>query len=139
MALRFTPTFAICVLGAAVTGALLALPPADAGAPAPLPAPVSAAPGAGPAATPVAIEIQDFSFGRSRTVAAGAVVQVSNADAAAHTLTAEDGAFDTGSVGTGTTRLVHRTGHAGHVRVLLRDPSIDDRLTGRRLTDQEPP
>ena len=103
MALRFTPTFAICVLGAAVTGALLALPPVDAGAPAPLPAPVSAAPGAGPAATPVAIEIQDFSFGGSRTVAAGAVVQVSNADAAAHTLTAEGGAFDTGSVAKGTT------------------------------------
>ena len=99
MALRFTPTLAICALGAAVTGALLALPPADAGAPAPLPAPVSAAPGA----VPAAIEIQDFSFGESRTVAAGAVVQVSNADAAAHTLTAEDGAFDTGSVGTGTT------------------------------------
>ena len=98
MVLRFTPTLAICVIGAAITGGLLALPPADADAPAALPAPVSAAPGA----TPVAIEIQDFSFGQSRTVAAGAVVQVSNADVAAHTLTAEGGAFDTGSVGTGT-------------------------------------
>jgi len=103
MALRFTPTLGICAIGAAVTGALLALPPADAGEPAPLPTPVSAAPGAVPTAVPVGIEIQDFSFGRSRTVSAGAVVQVSNADAAAHTLTAEGGAFDTGSVAKGTT------------------------------------
>jgi plastocyanin len=103
VSLRFTPTLAICAIGAAVTGALLALPPADAGAPAPLPASTTAAPGAAPTASPVAIEIRDFSFGGSRTVATGAVVQVSNADAAAHTLTAEGGAFDTGSVAKGTT------------------------------------
>jgi len=103
VALRFTPTLAICAAGAAVTGALLALPPADAGAPAPLPAPVTAAPGAAPTAAPIAIQIEDFSFGRSRTVSAGAVVQVSNADAAAHTLTAEGAAFDPGSVDRGTT------------------------------------
>ena len=47
-------------------------------------------------------QIADFSFGQPRTVAAGAVVQVSNADAEAHTLTAEDGTFDTGSVDGGT-------------------------------------
>jgi plastocyanin len=96
MALRFTPTVAICAIGAAITGALLALPPAEHAAPAPLP---PAEPGA-PA--PVVIEISDYSFGQPRTVAAGAVVQVSNADAAAHTLTAQDGAFDTGSVDEGT-------------------------------------
>jgi len=96
--LRLTPTVAICAIGAAVTGALLALPPADEGA-TPLPAPASVP---GGAAAPVAIQIADFSFGRARTVAAGAVVQVSNADAEAHTLTAEDGAFDTGSVDGGT-------------------------------------
>ena len=50
----------------------------------------------------MAIQIADFSFGESRTVAAGAVVQVTNADAAAHTLTATSGAFDTGSVDEGT-------------------------------------
>jgi len=103
MALRFTPTLAICATGAAITGALLALPPADAGAPAPLAAPVTASPGAVPTPAPVVIQIEDFSFGQSRTVVAGAVVQVGNADAAAHTLTAEGGAFDTGSVAKGTT------------------------------------
>jgi plastocyanin len=99
MALRFTPTLAICAIGAVVTGALLALPPADdSAAPA---APLASVPAGAPA--PVEIRISDFSFGQPRTVAAGAVVLVSNADAAAHTLTAEDGTFDTGSVDEGTT------------------------------------
>lgn len=99
MALRFTPTLAVCALGAIVTGALLALPPADDDSS--VPAPAAPAPAGAPA--PVAITIADFSFGAPRTVAAGAVVQVTNADAAAHTLTAEDGTFDTGSVDEGTT------------------------------------
>ena len=100
MALRFTPTLAVCVIGAAVTGALLALPPADDDVSAPAPAPVaSGAPGS-PA--PIVIAIADFDFGPPRTVLAGAVVQVTNADAAAHTVTAEDGAFDTGSVDGGS-------------------------------------
>ena len=41
MALRFTPTVAICAIGAAVAGGLLALPPVDKVAQAPLPAPVA--------------------------------------------------------------------------------------------------
>ncbi len=97
MTLRFTPTLAICAIGAGVTAALLALPPADDDA-TPVPAPASAPGGA----APIAIQIADFSFGQPRTVAVGAVVQVSNADAEAHTLTAEDGTFDTGSVDEGT-------------------------------------
>ena len=94
MALRFTPTVAICAIGAVVTGGLLALPPADDDPAAPAPSPAGAA--------PPSIAIADFSFGQPRTVAGGAVVQVSNADAEAHTLTAEDGTFDTGSVDGGT-------------------------------------
>ena len=91
MTLRFTPTVAICAIGAVVTAGLLALPPADDD-----PAP------AAPAGASASIAIADFSFGQPRTVAGGAVVQVSNADAEAHTLTAEDGTFDTGSVDGGT-------------------------------------
>jgi plastocyanin len=98
MALRLTPTLAICVIGAGITGALLALPPAEKAAP----LPVSATePGGGPA--PVSIAISGFDFGQPRTVAAGAVVLVRNADAEAHTVTARNGAFDTGSVDGGTT------------------------------------
>lgn len=100
VALRFTPTLAICAIGAAVTGALLALPPVDSAEPA-VPAPAAPVGSVAPGAAPAAITIADFSFGGSRTVAAGGVVQVSNADAAAHTLTASDGAFDTGSVDEG--------------------------------------
>jgi plastocyanin len=100
MALRFTPTVAICIVGAGVTGALLALPPAEKAAQAPVPAPAATS---GGAPAPVAIRIVDFSFGQPRTVRVGSVVQVSNADAEAHTLTAENGAFDTGSVDGGTT------------------------------------
>ena len=98
MALRVTPSLVVCVVGAGVTGALLALPPAADDA-ASLPAPAAVAGGA-PAS--VEIRIADYSFGQPRTVEAGAVVQVSNADAEAHTLTAEDGTFDTGSVDEGT-------------------------------------
>ena len=68
---------------------LLALPPADtASTP---PAPVGG--GAG-----VRVDIAGFSFGEPRTAAPGAVVEVANADAAAHTLTASGGAFDSGVV-----------------------------------------
>jgi plastocyanin len=50
----------------------------------------------------VAITIENFDFGQPRTVSAGADVLVSNADAEAHTMTARNGAFDTGSVDEGT-------------------------------------
>jgi plastocyanin len=99
MALRFTPTVVICAIGAAVAGGLLALPPADKATGTPLPAPTTQ-PGGAPA--PVLITIQNFDFGQPRTVSAGADVQVSNADAEAHTMTARNGAFDTGSVDEGT-------------------------------------
>jgi plastocyanin len=98
MALRLTPTVVICAIGAAVTGALLALPPADSAGPA-VPTPADPALAAGGAS----IAITDFSFGESRTVGPSAAVQVTNADAAAHTLTAKGGAFDTGRVDQGVT------------------------------------
>jgi plastocyanin len=99
MALRFTPTLAICAICAAVTAGLLALPPAENATQTPLPAPTAPAAGA-PA--PVVITIADFDFGQLRTVSSGADVQVSNADAEAHTMTARNGAFDSGSVDEGT-------------------------------------
>ena len=99
MALRFTPTVAVCAIGAVVAGGLLALPAADKATQPALPPPASQP---GGVQTAVAITIENFDFGQPRTVSGGADVQVSNADAEAHTMTARNGAFDTGSVDEGT-------------------------------------
>jgi plastocyanin len=71
-----------------VTGALLALPASS-------PEESTVPPGAAPAGA--SVQIADFRFGPARTVA-GSSVAVVNADAVAHTLTANDGAFGTGLV-----------------------------------------
>ena len=75
-------------VGAAVTGALLALPPADDGDRAPRRPPRLAARRIAPAPQRSRSRSPTSPSARPRTVAAGAVVQVSNADAEAHTLTA---------------------------------------------------
>lgn len=56
----------------------------------PEPAPSSSA----PAEKPAEITIADFAFSGTRTVAPGATIAVTNDDAAFHSVTAEDGAFD---------------------------------------------
>lgn len=79
---------------------------ADAGETANTQAPATAAE---PAATTIAvgepsvgeITIQDFDFGTPLTVAAGASIEVTNADGVAHTWTSTDGVFDSGNLGGG--------------------------------------
>ncbi len=44
------------------------------------------------------IDIADFAFGSFAPVGPGAVVAVNNSDTAPHTVTAEDGSFDTGTI-----------------------------------------
>lgn len=66
-------------------------------------APVTGAPAPVPAPAGGAINISDFDFGSPITVAAGAPINVTNSDGVAHTLTAEDGSFDTGNIGGGAT------------------------------------
>ncbi len=53
------------------------------------------------AAPPAAIEIAGFAFGDPLTVAPGSLIEVTNSDGAPHTVTATDGAFDTGNLGGG--------------------------------------
>jgi plastocyanin len=87
MIARFTPTLVICALGAAVTGALLALPAATPALSTPVPASL-------PAGAPT-VQIADFRFALTRAPA-GATVAVVNDDAVPHTLTARTRAFGTG-------------------------------------------
>ena len=87
MIARVTPTLVVCGVGAAVTGALLALPAAT-------PKDSTAPPALQTAGAP-AVQIADFRFGLA-PVGAGATVSVVNGDAVAHTLSAGDGAFGTG-------------------------------------------
>lgn len=53
------------------------------------------------------IVIKDFTFQPAElTVRVGATVTVHNDDSAAHTLTADDGSFDTGTIGGGGTATI---------------------------------
>ncbi len=67
---------------------------------------VTVAAGSGDGAAPVdgdTITIADFTFNGVTEVAVGTTVVVTNTDSAPHTWTAEDGTFDSGSLGEGET------------------------------------
>jgi plastocyanin len=66
----------------------------------------TAAPVAAPASTG-AISIKDFAFSPDKqTVAAGTSVTVTNNDTTAHTVTADDGSFDTKEIQPGDTATI---------------------------------
>ena len=94
MIARITPTLVICAVGAAVTGALLGLPPATSDEST---APAESVPAGAPS-----VQIAEFAFGAARA-AAGATVSVVNADAVAHTLSAPNGTFGTAVLDAGAT------------------------------------
>jgi plastocyanin len=114
-----TGALVVCVAAAGVAVGALVLQPADDSTAAPPAAPAGAvattAPaggsgygnggdgdGAAPTGAPAgaALEISGFQFG-AVTVGAGGQVTVNNRDGAPHTVTADDGAFDSGQVGGG--------------------------------------
>ena len=104
MALRFTPTLAVCAAGALITAVALARPGnSDEGGD---PYGVDTGPAASVAADPVddrgtaTIVIAGFDFTPGVSVPAGGRVEVTNTDGAPHTLTARSGEFDTGRLGT---------------------------------------
>ena len=112
-----TPTLAICIAGGLAAGIALARPadpapaapvaaaaaPTDTASPDGYGAPAddAATAPADAGAAPVAVSIADFAFAAPATVAPGAVLTVTNLDGAPHTLTADDGSFDTGTLGQG--------------------------------------
>jgi len=64
------------------------------------------APAAGASATSAVIEIEGFAFSSLGPVAPGTDITVSNLDGAQHTLTADDGSFNTGGLeGNATTTI----------------------------------
>jgi plastocyanin len=122
-----TGSLVVCVAAAGIAVGALALEPgggpaqapasAPAAAPAPAGAPAPAAPagqppagspygqagGAAPAAPAgTTVEISDFTFS-APTAGAGASVTVANRDGVAHTVSADDGSFDSGTVDGGAT------------------------------------
>lgn len=71
------------------------------------PSDTAATPAAASTSGGASVTIKDFAFSpQPLVVAKGTVLQVSNADDAPHTATADDGAFDTGSLGQGESKEV---------------------------------
>ena len=110
-----TGSLLVCVAAAGIAVGALALEPGGTPAPAapasgPAPAPTPASPyGAGGAAgtqpgqaAGATVEIADFTFS-APTSSPGASVTVSNRDGAAHTVSADDGSFESGAVNGGAT------------------------------------
>ena len=106
-----TASLVVCVAAAGIAVGALALEPGGDPTPAAQSAPTSPAPAASPygdagatAAAPsgTTLEISDFAFSAS-AAGPGAAVAVSNRDGFPHTVTADDGSFDSGTVDAGAT------------------------------------
>ena len=84
----------------------------------------------GDTAAPASVTIADFDFGQPLTVGPGATVAVTNADGASHTLTADDGSFDTGSIATGAVATIQAPSAPGTYQIFCSiHPSMQGTLT----------
>ncbi len=107
MTKRVSITLAICTIGAIVAVGALFLPARQASTATPAPVAAVAADttdqSAPAAAAAQTVSIQNFSFAGATTVSPGEQITVSNVDSAPHTMTANDGSFDTGILNNGST------------------------------------
>jgi plastocyanin len=139
-----TGSLVVCVAAAGVAVGALALEPGGSPAPAavtPPPAQVpggydagdgagNVAPGASPA-SPASLVISDFAFAAT-TVSPGRTVTVVNRDGATHTVTADDGTFDSGEVGGGDTSSFTAPAEPGsHELICEIHPQMSGTLTVR--------
>jgi plastocyanin len=115
-----TASLVVCVAAAGVAVGALALEPGDSPAPAAGTPPTSitedggsyGAANGGGAGSGATLAIRDFSFAAT-SVAPSGLVTVDNGDSAAHTVTAEDGEFDSGEVRGGATSTFQAPDEAG--------------------------
>jgi plastocyanin len=115
-----TASLVVCVAAAGVAVGALALEPGDSPAPAAGTPPTSitedggsyGAANGGGAGSGATLAVRDFSFAAT-SVAPSGLVTVDNGDSAAHTVTAEDGEFDSGEVRGGATSTFQAPDEAG--------------------------
>ena len=134
---RLTPTLGICIAAGLVTAGLLFLPADDE----PTGTDAYGQPTGTDADQPTAadavvpdpdITIADFAFGDPITVSAGSTVAVLNVDGVRHTLTANDGAFDTGTLSKDTTGEFKAPTEAGSYAFFC---SIHPSMTGELIIE----
>ena len=102
MALRTTPTIAICLTAGIAAGIALARPADRDPAETTQTVASGVAPDESGSAAPAGratITIEGFSFAVDGSAAAGSTIPITNFDTASHTLTSSDGLFDSGRLG----------------------------------------
>ena len=111
MSRRITITLGICIAGSVFTVGMLFLPADDA----PTGTDAYGQPVTSAVEVPDAdITIANFAYGDPITVAAGSSIAVINVDSVAHTLTARNGAFDTGNLSNDATGVFVVPSEPGH-------------------------
>lgn len=108
MSSRISLTLLICIIGAAITVGALFLPAREAASPTPEPGYgfTESLTDDGGEAQPVEVSIEAFRFTDPGTVSAGQEIVVVNNDSVPHTLTADDGSFDTGLLQPGQSAVI---------------------------------
>ena len=116
MSSRISLTLLICLIGAAVTIGALFLPPRETASSSPEPGYAitdALAEDDDADAQPVEVSIEAFRFTDPGQVTAGQEIVVVNNDSVPHTLTADDGSFDTGLLQPGESAVITAPATAG--------------------------